>query len=108
MVTEYSSIRIVNPSAFDLGTAQTPGSVRLAAIAPQLGVHSALWGGLFEVKPGARTGIHHHGEQQTIAYVLCTHPVKTAGGWEAGQAAAATVFCGFQFQGRSSPMRLAG
>jgi len=29
-----------------------------------------MWGGLFEVKPGARTGIHHHGEQQTIAYVL--------------------------------------
>jgi uncharacterized RmlC-like cupin family protein len=29
-----------------------------------------LWGGLFEVKQGARTGIHHHGEQQTIAYVL--------------------------------------
>jgi uncharacterized RmlC-like cupin family protein len=25
---------------------------------------------LFEVEPGARTGIHHHGEQQTIAYVL--------------------------------------
>jgi uncharacterized RmlC-like cupin family protein len=70
MVTEYSPIRIVNPSAFDLGTAQTPGSVRFAAIAPQLGVHSALWGGLFEVQPGARTGIHHHGEQQTIAYVL--------------------------------------
>jgi uncharacterized RmlC-like cupin family protein len=22
------------------------------------------------VEPGARTGIHHHGEQQTIAYVL--------------------------------------
>jgi uncharacterized RmlC-like cupin family protein len=29
-----------------------------------------LWGGLFEVMQGARTGIHHHGEQQTIAYVL--------------------------------------
>jgi uncharacterized RmlC-like cupin family protein len=29
-----------------------------------------LWGGLFEVKPAAWTGIHHHGEQQTIAYVL--------------------------------------
>jgi hypothetical protein len=29
-----------------------------------------LWGESFEVKPGARTGIHHHGEQQTIAYVL--------------------------------------
>jgi uncharacterized RmlC-like cupin family protein len=70
MVTEYSPIRIVSPSTFDVGTARTPGSVRLAAIAPQLGIHSVLWGGLFEVKSGARTGIHHHGEQQTIAYVL--------------------------------------
>ena len=29
-----------------------------------------MWGGLFLVEPGARTGIHHHGEQHTIAYVL--------------------------------------
>jgi uncharacterized RmlC-like cupin family protein len=70
MVDEYSPVRIVSPAAFDPGTAQTPGSVRLAAVAPQLGIQSALWGGLFEVKPGASTGIHHHGEQQTIAYVL--------------------------------------
>jgi uncharacterized RmlC-like cupin family protein len=72
MVTEaeYPPIRIVSPGEFDAGTAQTSGSLRLAAVAPQLGVQSAMWGGLFEVKPGARTGIHHHGEQQTIAYVL--------------------------------------
>ena len=70
MAIEYPPVRIVSPGAFDPGTAQTPGSVRLAAVAPQLGIQSALWGGLFEVKPGARTGIHHHGEQQTIAYVL--------------------------------------
>jgi uncharacterized RmlC-like cupin family protein len=69
-MTEYPPIRIVCPNGFDCGTVQTPGSVRLAAIAPQLGVQSSLWGGLFEVEPGARTGIHHHGEQQTIAYVL--------------------------------------
>jgi uncharacterized RmlC-like cupin family protein len=66
----YSPIRIVGPAGFDRGTAQTPGSVRLAAIAPQLDIKTTLWGGLFEVEPGARTGIHHHGEQQTIAYVL--------------------------------------
>jgi uncharacterized RmlC-like cupin family protein len=70
MVTTYPPIRIIGPASFDPGTAQTPGSVRLAAVAPQLGIVSALWGGLFEVQPGARTGIHHHGEQQTIAYVL--------------------------------------
>ena len=70
MTTEYPPICIVGPSEFDSGTAQTSGSVRLAAIAPQLFVQSAMWGGLFKVEPGARTGIHHHGEQQTIAYVL--------------------------------------
>jgi uncharacterized RmlC-like cupin family protein len=69
-MAEYSPVRIVSPAEFDPGTAQTPGSERLAAVAPQLGIQSALWGGLFEVKPGARTGIHHHGEQETIAYVL--------------------------------------
>lgn len=70
MLTEYPSIRIVGPDGFDRTTAQTQGSLRLAAVAPQLGIESVLWAGLFEVAPGARTGIHHHGEQQTIAYVL--------------------------------------
>jgi uncharacterized RmlC-like cupin family protein len=69
-MSDSSTIRIVHPSEFDKGTRQTPGSERQAAVTPQLGVESTMWGGLFEVKPGARTGIHHHGEQQTIAYVL--------------------------------------
>src|SRR5277367_3080146 len=65
-----AAIHIVGPAEFDLGTAQTAGSERRAAIAPALGIASAIWGGLFDVEPGARTGIHHHGEQETIAYVL--------------------------------------
>jgi hypothetical protein len=40
--TEYPPICIVSPSEFDPGTAQTSGSIRLAAIAPQLFVQSAL------------------------------------------------------------------
>ena len=63
-------IRVIGPAGFDAETAQTPGSKRLAAITPGLRVGTSMWGGLFEVEPGARTGIHHHGEQQTIAYVL--------------------------------------
>jgi uncharacterized RmlC-like cupin family protein len=63
-------IRVIGPARFDAGTAQTSGSERLAAVTPQLGVDTSMWGGLFKVDPGARTGIHHHGEQQTIAYVL--------------------------------------
>src|SRR6201990_3132679 len=66
----FSAIRIVSPAEFDPGTAQTSGSERRAAIAPALGIASSIWGGLFEVEPGARTGIHHHGEQDTIAFVL--------------------------------------
>jgi uncharacterized RmlC-like cupin family protein len=69
-VSSSPSIHIVSPDQFDRGTAQTPGSERYAAIAPSLGIASALWGGLFEVKPRSKTGIHHHGEQETIAYVL--------------------------------------
>jgi uncharacterized RmlC-like cupin family protein len=65
-----AAIRIVSPAEFNLGTVQTPGSERREAIAPARGIASAIWGGLFEVEPGARTGIHHHGEQETIAYVL--------------------------------------
>lgn len=70
MSKTYPPISIVRPHGFDRGTAQTPGSLRLAAVAPAQGIETSLWGGLFEVAPGARTGIHHHGEQQTIAYVL--------------------------------------
>jgi uncharacterized RmlC-like cupin family protein len=69
-MSDSSAIRIVHPRAFDKGTLQTPGSERQAAVAPQLGVETTMWGGMSEVKLGARTGIHHHGEQQTIAYVL--------------------------------------
>jgi uncharacterized RmlC-like cupin family protein len=66
----YPPVHVINPEKFDLGTAQTPGSERLAAVAPQFGIETTMWGGLFEVAAGRRTGIHHHGEQQTIAYVL--------------------------------------
>jgi uncharacterized RmlC-like cupin family protein len=65
-----SAIRVVRPDQFDSSTAQTPGSNRTAAIYPGAGIGSPMWGGLFLVEPGAQTGIHHHGEQHTIAYVL--------------------------------------
>ncbi len=64
------SISIVTPAAFDRETSQTPGSERLAAISASQGIEAPIWGGLFVVEPGAKTGIHHHGEQDTIAYVL--------------------------------------
>jgi uncharacterized RmlC-like cupin family protein len=69
-VAEYLPLTVVHPEAFDRGTAQTPGSLRLAAISRDHGISTGLWGGTFLVEPGARTGIHHHGEQETIVYAL--------------------------------------
>jgi uncharacterized RmlC-like cupin family protein len=69
-MSKYPPVRIVSPAQFDTATAQTPSSQRRAALAPNLGVKTGMWGGLFIVEPGSKTGIHHHGEQETIAYVL--------------------------------------
>jgi uncharacterized RmlC-like cupin family protein len=69
-MTAATAISVISPDQFNLGTEQTPGSKRRVAISLELGVNSAIWGGVFEVQPGARTGVHHHGYQDTIAFVL--------------------------------------
>ena len=65
-----ATISIVRPTAFESATLQTSGSTRLAAIPGKQQIASSLWAGTFLVEPGARTGIHHHGEQETVVYVL--------------------------------------
>ena len=77
-MSRYRPLTIIQPALFNRGTAQTPGSERRSAITVDMGIQTALWGGIFIVEPGARTGIHHHGKQETIAYVLegdCLRPL---------------------------------
>ena len=69
-MSRYRHLRIIQPALFNRDTIQTPGSERRSAITIDMGIQTALWGGIFIVEPGARTGIHHHGKQETIAYVL--------------------------------------
>ena len=64
------SITVVHPAELRADTAQTAGSLRLSAIAASDGIPSSLWAGVFVVEPAAATGIHHHGEQDTVVYVL--------------------------------------
>jgi uncharacterized RmlC-like cupin family protein len=42
----------------------------MSAIAAMQGVISSMWAGIFVVEASAKTAIHHHGEQETIVYVL--------------------------------------
>jgi len=64
------TISIVHPAEFESATLQTSGSTRFAAIPGARNIASSLWAGTFLVEPGSRTGIHHHGEQDTVVYVL--------------------------------------
>jgi uncharacterized RmlC-like cupin family protein len=65
-----SMISVVHPAGLSSETQQTSGSLRMSAIAAMQGIVSSLWAGIFVVEPSAKTGIHHHGEQDTVVYVL--------------------------------------
>lgn len=65
-----STISVVHPAGLSNETQQTSGSLRMSAIAAMHGIVSSLWAGIFVVEPSAKTGIHHHGEQETVVYVL--------------------------------------
>jgi uncharacterized RmlC-like cupin family protein len=65
-----STISVVHRAELSSETQQTSGSLRLSAIAAVNGIASSLWAGMFVVEPSAKTGIHHHGEQDTVVYVL--------------------------------------
>ena len=65
-----SMISVVHPGGLSTETQQTSGSLRMSAIAAMQGIVSSLWAGIFVVEPSAKTGIHHHGEQDTVVYVL--------------------------------------
>jgi uncharacterized RmlC-like cupin family protein len=63
-------IRIIRSDQLDFNTAQTPGMTRAAAInLAQAGAHK-LWAGTVTIHPNAKTGAHHHGELESIIYVL--------------------------------------
>ena len=74
------TVSVVAPAQWSSETAQTPGSQRVSAISPSQGIRSSLWGGVFQVEPGAKTGVHHHGDQDTIVYVLEGEAVIRWGG----------------------------
>src|SRR5206468_7042819 len=67
------TVRIIKPHQFDANTAQTPGMQRLAAVSRELAGSQGIWGGITIVSPNTASGIHHHGEIETIIYVVSGH-----------------------------------
>jgi uncharacterized RmlC-like cupin family protein len=64
------AIRIVGPDELSSDTPQTPGLLREVAFDSRNPDAKVLSSFLSTVKPGAATGAHHHGDQETILYVL--------------------------------------
>jgi uncharacterized RmlC-like cupin family protein len=63
-------VKIVRAGELDTNTPQTPGMLRAAAITHARTGASKLWAGTVVVQPDAKTGPHHHGELETVLYVV--------------------------------------
>ncbi len=63
-------IRIVRAGELDTNTPQTPGMTRAAAITQATAGAQKLWAGTVVVQPNAKTGAHHHGELETVLYIV--------------------------------------
>jgi uncharacterized RmlC-like cupin family protein len=65
-----NGVKVVRSGELDRNTPQTPGMTRAAAITHAKTGASKLWAGTVTVQPGAETGPHHHGELETVLYIL--------------------------------------
>ena len=63
-------VRIVRSDALDTNTLQTPGMTRAEAISRARVGSQKLWAGTVVVHPNAKTGPHHHGELETVIYIV--------------------------------------
>jgi uncharacterized RmlC-like cupin family protein len=64
------SLRIVRSGELDSNTPQTPGMTRAEAISYARVGAQKLWAGTVVVHPNAKTGPHHHGELETVIYIV--------------------------------------
>lgn len=72
MSTDWSQhgVRIVKSDELDTNTPQTKGMTRAAAITHAKMGASKLWAGTVVVEPNAKTGAHHHGDVETVLYIV--------------------------------------
>lgn len=69
----YQGVRVIKPAQFDGNTAQTPGMQRVAAVSRELAGSQGIWAGVTIVGPQVASGKHHHGELETVIYVVSGH-----------------------------------
>jgi uncharacterized RmlC-like cupin family protein len=63
-------VKVIPGTALDPNTAQTPGMSRATAINHARAGAEKLWAGTVTIHPNAKTGAHHHGDLESIIFVV--------------------------------------
>jgi uncharacterized RmlC-like cupin family protein len=63
-------VKIIPGSQLDVNTPQTHGMKRAAAITHARTGAEKLWAGTVTIEANAKTGAHHHGELESVIYVV--------------------------------------
>jgi uncharacterized RmlC-like cupin family protein len=63
-------VRIIRAGELDANTPQTPGMQRRAAVTTAMTGAAKLWAGTVTIDANARTGPHHHGDLESVIYVV--------------------------------------
>jgi len=63
-------VKVIPGNALDPNTAQTPGMNRAAAINYARAGAEKLWAGTVTIHANAKTGAHHHGDLESIIFVV--------------------------------------
>ena len=63
-------VKVISGQHLDHNTPQTEGMTRAAAVNFATAGARKLWAGTVEIHANAKTGAHHHGELESIIYVI--------------------------------------
>jgi uncharacterized RmlC-like cupin family protein len=63
-------VKVIPGDKLDPNTAQTPGMHRAAAINLARAGAQKIWAGTVKIFPDAKTGVHHHGELESVIYIV--------------------------------------
>lgn len=63
-------VRVIHPDELDAATAQTLGMQRRAAVTTERTGATKLWAGTVTIEAQAKTGAHHHGDLESVIYVV--------------------------------------
>ena len=67
---QTNGVRVVSGEHLDTNTPQTRGMSRAAAINFATAGAQKLWAGTVSIHPSAKTGAHHHGELESVIYII--------------------------------------